>query len=212
VLPLPQIRYDTITISRDTEGNNAIQLGASQRHIRLTLQQHPISDDKLHSGKRQMTRYELTLLGYEKTPDDLTCRAGSWAREAPVADALLMKAIDLPGKLQAVYREDDNYPGWTLKLAGDKQVIFHSYRRQPGSGRLLQVLYSVPQDNAARILGYRLGTPLPDKRPPSPDWLKALQQAIASNKPGHWKTFFQLAEQSGFDPEQLQQSKTQLGL
>ena len=90
VLPLPQTQYDTIAISRDAEGNHAIYLGNAKKNISLTLQQHPANSETLHSGNREMTRSELTLLGYEKTPDDLSCQAGSWQQEAPVADALII--------------------------------------------------------------------------------------------------------------------------
>jgi hypothetical protein len=212
LIPVPSSSYDVVAINRDAEGNYFVHLRDSKKSISLTLLQHPAMNETLLTGDSKMTLYELTMLGFEKTPADLKCQPGSWAREAPVADALIMKGIDIHGKLDAVYRESGPHPGWTLKIMDNDEISFRSFRQAGDENLLLEIMLTVPHDNAYRILGYQLGTQQEASAATKPTWLSALEKAVNSGASTDWQTFFQLAEKHGFDKEQLATSKNNLGL
>jgi hypothetical protein len=212
LLPVPSAEYDMAAINRDAEGNYFVHLRNSKESVSLTLLQHPAMNETLHTGNREMTLYELTMLGFEKTPADLGCQPGSWAKEAPVADALIMKGIDVRGKLDAVYRETGKYPGWTMKIMDNDQISFRSYRQASNKSPMLEIMLTTPHNNAFRILGYQLGTQQLASAANKPEWLTNLEKALNSGARTDWLLFFQQAEKQGFDKAQLATSKTNLDL
>jgi hypothetical protein len=212
LLPIPRAKYDMAAINRDAEGNYFVHLRDSKQSVSLTLLQHPAMNESVHTGNREMTLYELTMLGFEKTPADLGCQPGSWAKEAPIADALIMKGIDVRGKLDAVYRETGDHPGWTMRIMDNDEISFRSFRQASNKSPMLEIMLTTPHNNAFRILGYQLGIQQSDNAGNKPTWLTALEKAMNDGAMADWQMFFQLAEKQGFNKAQLATSKANLDI
>ncbi len=197
-IPVPATVYKRLRIYRDARhGKPTFFLHADA--LSLLVGVHPPSPmDRAVPGlpaaeSREATRalyggpvsfQELTLKGFQNTPEDIACEPGRWKTEIPVAVALTHKGT---GGAAQVLRPGD-HPGWIWKKPSGQKILWDARLFPMTINEELTIALRVSADAPEANLGAFIGRAPGDagQAADRPPWLDALFKAISSDASEDW--------------------------
>ena len=167
----------------------------------------------------------LTDLGYRYRPERLSCRLESWREDLPVAMALQKQsklAADTGslGRTVAVYPQVGSARGRVFRrqaaaassfaassfaASALPQTTWQAQIREPRNAS--DVLISLPKAHPSAAVGLAFGRDNWWEAPGRPDWLDALEQAIAHRQSSDWQQLAQTLEQSNFSSHSVKSAQ-----
>lgn len=228
-IPVPAISYNEMYLIQDTTGEVYFFL-KNQKGVVLQAIKHlnpPLTKSALGDVAPQtlakedkamkyffggpVSNAEVTILGYEKTLDDLTCVKKDWQQEGGTAIALILKSITPLGELVSVYRDVGKYRGWLEYVKMDNSITYRSWiLLSKKESFIYEISMTLPLSSPYPHIGVLIGEDFSRVLAPSPAWLKAFNRALSANSPKSWQQFLHVAREAGFSPESLAKSAENL--
>ena len=139
---------------------------------------------------------DLIELGYHHSPDSLSCKPDQWRREMPIGVALTLKVIEGPTDLDAVYNRVGPHRGW-LEIGKRKRGTTVRATVVPPNALVREAYFDFPdpRDEFGFAIGLGPGKIAPD----APEWLGALNTAIAEGTPDAFKALEDSMRRAGLD-------------
>lgn len=127
---------------------------------------------------------QLVDQGYRYRPQSLSCKADAWEKELPMAMGLALKLStgDVP---EAVYAKVGQQPGRLLLHRRDGQTIWQA---RFGEGEFYSdVAIALPTAHESAAVGMGMGQENWWDAEPRPEWLVALERAVAVDSAYAWQ-------------------------
>jgi hypothetical protein len=214
-VPVPAGTYNDVIVAREgDEPVSVILVGQRQTALIVASMQieplhdifagiglggAPITSEENAAWTRELFHgpvdlAELTDLGYRHAPSELTCGSDAWRTEIPMALAMILKGAG-PGRLVRVFRPPGEGLGWLTQREAEGQAIWEASRVE--AGRVWFVNLSGPATGPVRDLGLAIDHPelVPTSEPP--EWLGALERALAADDSAEWQSFADVLLASG---------------
>jgi len=132
---------------------------------------------------KNLTLMDITMYGYEHTPDDIKCTSDSYWDDASLMFAFALKGISHGlGDTKAVYRQSPNDDVYIDKMykAKDKTTNYEIRKMTADKSKLITIAYMFPENavNQDLVFAFDKNYSADTDRP---KWLESLQIAISSN-------------------------------
>lgn len=210
-IPIPPVSFKEVYVKRGSHNLPEVTMLTGDGLVLNLL----VFDDSLageasaESVKSQdIGRYrpsESMLLGYRITPKNLTCRLENRADETSLVNALILKGIGRPGKLEAVYRDAGIYSGWIeAERNGGRSRYVVNIIPKDDSEVLYQMNYIMAADSKYISLPFLIGNNRQTYLLPSPAWLPELNAAMSTGAAESWKRYATMARKAGISEKSIQ--------
>jgi hypothetical protein len=127
--------------------------------------------------ERPVAVADMIDIGYNNTPDRITCNKKKLKEEVPIIVGLAVKAPN-GTDLQAVYHDMGEYRGWVEKSIDKDGVVWHSHISTHSPNDVLMVSYHTGLKQDTMQMGLGLGFIQSSTTQNYPAWWKALDELM----------------------------------
>ena len=228
-LPIPTMNYSEVLVGQSGEGQYVFSLKGNLKGqpvkilIGRSLSSAPMEDvfagqnpdggnqESGSSWGKALTQTlfggpvknsDLVDLGYRHTPADLSCAPQNWQKEMPIQMGLVLKAIPIPGgETKAIYEIDR---GVVMQNVQDSQETWRA--QWDADGFSSDAIIRLPPGHPYGPLGLAVGQP--QAAPNPPQWLGALEIALAKPERQNWLALVAALKQAGMPEKNVKAVQT----
>ena len=143
--------------------------------------------------------------GYRHRPQSMSCKAEAWEKELPMAMGLALK-LSTGTAPEAAYSKIGQQPGRLLLHRGDGKT---TWQARFGEGEFYaDVTITLPSDHESAEVGMGMGQENWWDAEPRPEWLIALERAVAVDSQYAWDALSVELHRAGMGEESAQSIQT----
>jgi hypothetical protein len=224
-VPIPAISYSDVSILKTSDQSYVVlMVGQIQgQPVKILLGRHedtPAMEDvfatesdpsnetetiseqgkaltqQLFGGAVEISK--ITDLGYRHTPAALSCAGERWQEEAPIAIALILKGVGIEEQASAVYEMER---GQVIQSQRDEQDLWVA--RWDEGDFISDVTWRLPKVHTYGVMGLGVGQENWQAAPSQPQWLTALETALAQPDRNNWQSLAAALKQAGMSEKSV---------
>ena len=154
---------------------------------------------------------DLLMMEYDHTPDEITCCKEHRDADLAISVLMILKGGG-PHTPVAAFKGVGKGKGLILESRGASGHLYQINMPDASGTQILQVTYGFPPDSGSEDLPFRVGHGRSRLCAKPPQWLVALNRALASSLDGDWKRYAVAARKGGISEKSISRSFDNLGI